>query len=290
MIKGIVSAVPKNTVVNTDEAFIRATGVRDRRIVTGGQDVLTLAEDAANRLLDAMEWTVDSIDVLIFVTQTPTVRMPAMACILAGRLGMNCMAFDVNMACSGYVYGLNIAEQFSSRVLLICGDTISKIAAPDDKLFGDCVTATAIDKSRVSMTFILGTDGSGADKLTADPVIRMDGAAVMNFALGHVPQLVHDTTMNCNVDHYFFHQANMMILSQIGKKCNLDMGKVPFNIGKYGNTSSASIPLLMCDSQSTDALKTKNNRIAMFGFGAGWSWGGALMELEPLEVCEVIEI
>lgn len=298
MIRGIVSAVPANIVRNTDESFIKMTGVQERRIAPDGFDVGDYAFFACEKLMAALGWKAEDLGAIIFVTQTPQVRMPAMACKIAGALGANCAAFDVNMACSGYVYGLHVADciaQANGRVILIAGDTVSRMCDINDKstypLFGDCVTATAIDADGFDWhQFVLGTDGSGFASLIADPLIRMDGTEVMNFALKTVPKLVADTTMNAHVDWYFFHQANSFILKHLTKKCGLDAAKVPMNIEKYGNTSSASIPLLMCNSWATNSLKTQQNRVAMFGFGAGWSWGGVMLDLEPLQVCEVVEV
>lgn len=290
MIKGIVSAVPRNVVVNDDEAFIRATGVKERRIATAEQDVLTLAEAAARRLMTALDWGSSSIEAIVFVTQTPVYRMPAMACVLAGRLGVTAAAFDINQACSGYIYGLAVAGGISGRVLVVTGDTVSKMAAPDDKLFGDCVAVTAIENGFSAIRHGFGTDGGGYEHLIADPTIRMNGVEVMNFALRRVPELVAQVTMNANVDFYLFHQANRMILNHIGKKCALPMFKVPINIEKYGNTSSASIPLLICDSACTAELKKRTHRVALFGFGAGWSWGGVMLDMEALQVAEVVEV
>src|SRR5580700_7206993 len=133
MIKGIVCAVPKNTVTNMDEKFVMATGVRHRRIAVEGQDTLTLATAAARQLMNKLSWEPHAI---VFVTQTPTVRMPAMACILAANLGLdNCLAFDVGQACSGYMYGLFLSYNIDVyRVLLIAGDTVSRMCSPGDKL------------------------------------------------------------------------------------------------------------------------------------------------------------
>lgn len=292
MIRGIVSCVPKNVVKNEDDAFIKMTGVRERRIATNEQDVLTLGFRAAVRLLDGLGWTPESIGAIVFVTQTPTVRMPCMAAILAGRMGLTCAAFDIGQACAGYVMGLWVAETLAQRVLLIVGDTVSKMCPPDDKLFGDCVTATALENTgknwAISAEF--GTDGTGWKHLVADPSLRMNGVEVMNFALRTVPPLVRSVTMNANVDYYLFHMANEFILKQVMKKCSLPEIKVPMNISRYGNTSSASIPLLMADSAATEVLKGRTNRIAMIGFGAGFTHAGIMLDLEPLAVCEVVEV
>lgn len=294
MIKGIVTAVPKNRVEVKDAKFKAATGVAEHRAVVAGQDTLTLALAASKRLLNAVEWAPADLSAIICVTQSAPARMPAMACAVAGHLGARCAAFDVNLACSGYPYGLVLASVFGGRhTLLITGDTVTSMVAQGDaangRLFGDAVAATAVHDGKF-INVRLGTDGEGFDKLKAAPFIEMDGPAVFNFALQTVPKLIADTTMNGFYDWLFLHQANGALLKNIVRKAGLDKKKVPSNIWKYGNTSSASIPLVMCDSDATAALKTKNNRVAMAGFGAGWSYSGLMLDLEPLKVAEVLEV
>lgn len=291
MIKGIVAAVPKNTVRNEDTAFMRLTGVEERRIAVGRENTLSLGAKAVDVLLESLGWSAASIGTVICVTQTPACRMPHNSAAIAQHIGLeNRPCFDVNLACSGYVYGLWLASKMRSRTLLVVGDTVSKLTDGTDKLFGDAVTATAVEHDRYSASrFVVGTAATGYDDLIADPTIRMDGAEVMKFALESVPPLVFETTQNCRIDWHLFHQANKAIIQRIVGKCKIDPAKAPINIQKYGNTSSASIPLLMCDSEATQALKTRRNRIALFGFGAGFSYAGALLDTMPIKVLEVVE-
>lgn len=294
-IRGIVAAVPKNVVANEDAEFVRVTGIRERRIAADGHDTLVLGTHAAAHLLGEMAWRPEEIGAIVFVTQTPPVRMPATACALAGTLGIPCAAFDVNLACSGYVYGLWIASHLPyRRVLLMAGDTVSKMVDPNDKstamLFGDAVTATAVENVPPGIRFATGTDGSGFKKLIADPLIRMDGSEVFNFTLQTVPGLVSSVVGELLPDYYLFHQANALILNQLARKCKIPLPKFPMNIERYGNTSSASIPLLMADSHCTEDLKTRTTKLAMFGFGAGWSYAGATFEQQPMKVLERIQI
>lgn len=294
MIRGIVTAVPSGISQSTDPMFVRGTGVRERRIAATAQSTFTLGGAASSRLLEAMKWESQTIQNIICVTQTPPVRMPATACKIAGLIGASCAAFDVNLACSGYVYGLYLASRLPGRTLLVAGDTVSRMVEPTDhataELFGDAVSATAWEWTPgCDANFVMGTDGRGFEKLIADPTIRMDGAEVFGFALETVPKLIEETTMNAHLDWLFLHQANAMLLKHILRKTSYDSLRTPSNIERYGNTSSASIPLLMCDSTATPWLKEKRNRVALFGFGAGWSIGGVMMELNKLQVCEVIE-
>lgn len=297
MIRGVVAAVPKNVITNVDEAFIKATGVRERRIAPPDMTALNLAEVAMFGLLGNQQlgWhgQNDKLDAIICVTQTASSKMPGNAFRLASFLGAKCPAFDVNLACSGYIYGLWLAHKIGGRVLLIAGDTVSKMAPPDDMLFGDCVSVTAIEtqgEMEHPVNWVMGSNGSGYKHLIADPVIRMNGPEVMNFALQNVPQLVHDTTMNATCDTYLFHMANKLILDSIMKRCKIPAHKMPMNISRWGNCSSASIPLLIADGSCPDLLNHARSRVAMFGFGAGWSTAGCMLDLDMLLVSEVVEV
>lgn len=296
MIKGVVCAVPHNGVVNHDPKFVAATGVAMRRVVSDDQDVLTLATVAVQKLLYELQWPAKTIGCLIFVTQTPLMRMPATACLLAGKLGITCPAFDVNMACSGYVYGLWLAWNLGGnpgRILLVTGDVTSRYTVESAEgtrnLFGDAVAATAIE-GHGYVNFSMGTEGDLDGHLCADPHIRMDGPDVFAFTMKALPGLIERTTFNTHVDWFLFHQANASILSHIGKKAKVPPEKVPLNLQRYGNTSSASIPLLMCDSDCTALLRHQKQRVAMFGFGAGWSFGGAMLDVGPVPTLKVIEV
>lgn len=299
MIRAVVAAVPRNIERNFDASIIKATGVQERRIVQGEQDALTLGEAAARELIERVGWSVGDIAALIFVTQTSPVRMPGSAPILAGRLGIIAPAFDINLACSGYVYGLWLAHKIGGKVLLVAGDTVSEMVRPDDdstqQLFGDCVTATAVETVKSAacdpvLRWTMGTNGLGWRHLKAAPYISMDGAEVASFALSTVPRLVEEVTMNSRVDWLLLHQANASLLNHLIRKCKLNPDKVPINMQVYGNTSSASIPLLMCSSTATASLKGRRNRVAMIGFGAGFSWAGVLMDIEPLVCAELLQI
>ncbi len=190
-IAGICCAVPKKVVDNTYfEEFLsiediqqisRMTGVHRRRWVDSTVCTSDLCYEATRKLLERLDWSADTIDLVVVVTQTPDYCLPATACVLHGRLGLSpsCAAFDINLGCSGYVYGLNLLQQMMAtgmirRGLLLAGDTISKITAPTDRstrlLFGDAGTATALEYSPESCPsyYVLGTDGSGARNLIVE--------------------------------------------------------------------------------------------------------------------------
>jgi 3-oxoacyl-[acyl-carrier-protein] synthase-3 len=312
-IVGVVSAVPSNVITNADcpdpaaaDEAAKLTGVRERRWVRAGQTARTLCTAAAQRLLVGIGWTGADVDVLIFVTQTPESAVPADVYRIAAELGApsSCACLQINLSCSGYVYGLWAAMRLlqpGQRALLLVGDTSSTIVDPGDRatapLFGDAGSATAIDgEDDEEQYFVLGTDGKGADRLCQPRWLQMDGAAVFNFTLKRVPQLVTDV-LECGKPGYLlFHQANRFMLDHLVKKSKLldtfEPWQIPTNIARFGNCSCASIPLLLCasDEVMVAGLMTGYTRLALFGFGAGWAWAGASIWCEHLQVVELIEV
>jgi 3-oxoacyl-[acyl-carrier-protein] synthase-3 len=330
-ITGVVSCIPE-TVVDNDrfrarfgekaDEIERMTGVRERRWTGSEETTADLCQRAAETLLDRLGWERDTVGAVIFVTQTPDYRLPATACALQARLGLgtDVLAFDVNLGCSGYPYGLwmtmaMVASGATRRALLLVGDTISKTVDPDDRstamLFGDAGTATAIEAEEgAEANFILGTDGQGERQLiiaegayrqvpaAADvqgpksDALYMDGGSIFNFTLGTVTPLVAATLETgggaASFDAFLFHQANAFMLRHLAKKSKLPAEKVPVNIDRFGNTSSATIPLLMTTNLA-DQLKSGTSRLAMFGFGVGFSWGSVDIRVGPLRCAETVE-
>ena len=331
-IAGVVSCVPTRVVDNAPfiERFgekardiEKMTGVRERRWTDPDTTTADLCQRAAETLLDRLGWERDTVDALFFVTQTPDYRLPATACALQGRLGLgkHVIAFDVNLGCSGYPYGLwlamtTVAGGAARRVLLLVGDTITKTVDSEDRstamLFGDAGTATAIEVDEAGHgRFILGTDGLGERQLMiaegayrAAPIpaedvagpkadaLYMDGGAIFNFTLATVPSLVASTLEEGGgidqFDAFLFHQANAFMLRHLAKKAKLPAERVPMNIDRFGNTSSATIPLLMT-TELADRLRDTPTRLGMFGFGVGFSWGSVDIEVGPLACVETID-
>jgi 3-oxoacyl-[acyl-carrier-protein] synthase III len=246
-------------------------------------------------------------------------------------LPIHCLAFDVSLGCSGYVYGMWMAHQFIAggtckRILLLAGDTISQLRSPQDKsvalLFGDAGSATAFEADTGSLSsFVLGTDGSGAEQLCvpaggfrervsdeaqlrsldendnfrARTELFMDGIAIFNFTNSRVPLLVNEVLEQQGwshevVDAFLFHQANGFILKKIANKLKLPPDRVPLNIGKYGNTSMATIPLLLADELSERLTRSESSKLVMAGFGVGYSWAGAAVEIGNLQVAQVLRV
>ena len=335
-VAGIVSCLPSQQLDNSHfhDTFGKGTvddvtemiGVQSRRRADTNTTTRDLCRTAGERLLAGLAWDPASVDALIFVSQTPDYRLPASACALQAELGIStsCIAFDINLGCSGYPYALWLGMSMvqtgaARRVLLAVGDTISKIVDPADRatalLFGDAGTVTAIEAGDAGdiAHFIFGTDGRGAANLivprggfkdhalSGDPRLAgrdaaslyMDGGEIFNFTLRTVPALVARTAAQAGADiesydAFLFHQANMFMLKHLAKKAKLPADRVPINIDSFGNTSSASIPLLMTTDMA-EALRTGRQRLAMFGFGVGYSWASASLSVGKLRICETIE-
>jgi 3-oxoacyl-[acyl-carrier-protein] synthase-3 len=329
--RGVVCTLPGDAIGN--EAFadqfspqaladvVKMIGVEARHWAAPDQTSADLCFLAAQQLLERLNWQPDSIDALIFVSQTPDHVLPASSCLLHGRLKLapDCQALDVNLGCSGYVYGLWLASSLIQsgcrRILLLAGETSSRLVDPTDRgtavLFGDAGSATALeyDKAAPSMTFRLGTEGAGAQALivpqggfralapdhpmTIDPTrLHMDGGQVFAFTLRVVPKLIKDTLAAAKVtgetvEAYLLHQANRFMLRHIGKKIGADNTQLPINIERYGNTSCVTIPLLLADDMAP-RLKVGPVKVMMVGFGVGLSWGAVLADLGPLVCAEVI--
>lgn len=342
-ISGVSAAVPnkvkKNNELGGELAEIakiaKIVGVESRYLATETICTSDLCAAAAEQLLSQLKWEKNSVDALIFLSQTPDYLLPATSCVLQHRLGLStqCAAFDMSLGCSGYIYGLLtafslIAEKGIRRVLLLVGDTISKVLSPHDMpaniLFGDAGTATAIefDETAGDSVIAVGTDGSSYESLIVeaggfrkrksdltgikkphkkDNVLRseeelfMDGSAVFSFTLSQVPLLVknvlHDFACEVNkVDYWLFHQANKFMLNYLRDKSGISAEKMLMNIDRVGNTSPPSIPLLMVTEDLQKLSCDKSVRLGMVGFGVGFSWGAALVDVKNLIVPELIKV
>lgn len=324
-IAAIAATVPSHKVKNLDLAeqfgeaevkkLIKSIGVETRHIAINNQTTSDLCYESALRVIKSLGWDVDSIGALIFVSQTPDYQLPATACILQSKLGLNnsTIAYDINLGCSGYVYGLYLASTLinagMNRVLLLVGDTISKIVKPNDRstelLFGDAGTATALEKTQgTELSFTLGTNGSGFEHIIArdktihdsanrgmsSAFLEMDGGEVFKFTLETVPKMLNLFMVELNinsddVDACIYHQANRFMIKHLSKKSNFKSEQVPLSIVDYGNTSCASIPLTLCS-------QTLNNKskVLMAGFGVGLSWGAVYADLSNSILLDVVEV
>ena len=288
-VSGISVGVPKNKICNLDiedisedydaASFVEVTGVKERRI--GELTVSDLAVPAANKLLKELRWEKSDVDGLVVVTQHGDYIVPATSCIIQDKIGLSkeCMAMDISLGCSGWVYGLSslcglMSNGDLKKCLLICGDARRRVEF-NDPLFGFAATVTALQYSEGDdeIRFHLGTDGSGYDAIIIPdggarnqikessfvpeeidgrkytPLqSRMKGMDVFSFGITTAPRSVKKLAEHygfdySSYDYLVLHQANMKMNNMIAKKLKFPMEKVPSSMWDYGNTSSASIPL-----------------------------------------------
>lgn len=338
-IRAIASCVPADVSRNAEtlrgiipdaeiEKTISAVGIREKRIAPPDVCASDLCAAAAEKLFAETGIRPDETDGVIFLSQTPDFRQPATAPSLQHRLGIpqTAFAFDVNLACSGYVYGLSLAFSLAANsgvrnVLLLVGETMSKTISAKDKqtfpLFGDAGTATLVsrDEDAPPACFSLNSDGSEADVLKipgggyrqpssaqtlaeyadADGNVRtgehlkMNGMDVFNFALRTVPadmkKIFSETGVSSeDIDWVVFHQANKMLTDFIAKRLKFSPEKLLYSLEKFGNTSSASIPLTFSETLHAGAGKPLGEKILISGFGAGLSWASALISLNRAKI------
>mgnify|MGYP003625323799 FL=1 len=320
-IDGIASCVPGKMISNSDlenifgekdmRRFGKSTGILERRVVTE-ETALDLCITAA-RELEKNGSDFETIEAVIFVSQTPDYVLPASAIIAQDRLGIprGVPAFDVGLGCSGYVYGMWLAASLISSgavrsVLLLAGDTISKKTDSEDRstrpIFGDAGTATIISASESSefWSFAMGSDGAGfdsiiipnsaarqrelteygLDKNLIDNKLYMDGQAVFNFTSAVIPELIKELMERVgwapdDLGGLYLHQANKLILNTIGRKAGIAAEKIASNLDRFGNTSCASIPLALV----TSPVENEPHKAVLCGFGVGLSWGALALEI-----------
>ncbi len=305
----------------TENKIYGKTGVSERRVV-GDEKVSDLAVAAGERLFEEHSIDRSSIDFLLLCTECPDYFLPATACIVQNRLGLrkDTGALDYNLGCSGFIYGLALAKGLilggvARRVLLITAETITRTIHPQDKstrtLFGDAAAATLVEASaeRGIGEFVLGTDGSGAERLIipagawarpSSPETRvetknkwgnvrtpenlyMDGPEILKFSMEVAPGCMNDTlerngTSLEGLRLVVLHQASHMMLVKLREVLAIPEEKFVFNIEKYGNTVSSTIPIALYDSMQSGRLG-KGDSVLVMGFGVGLSWGGTVLRM-----------
>ena len=302
----------------TPEQIYEKLGIRARHVARQEETALDLAAQAADQLF-AGNPDIDrsAIDLLVFCTQSPDYVLPTSACILQNRLGLpnSCAAFDFNLGCSGYIYGLSIIKGMletgqCQKALLLTGETYSKWMDTKDisvmSIFVDAGTATLVEKSETGRMgpFVFGTDGegahhlivhgSGARPLANDPLLSnlpphhlretlyMDGPEIYSFTLKRVPDLFRkllaaaDVTIE-KIDLVVFHQANKYLLEQLRKYCIISLDRFVMDFEDYGNTVSCTIPIVLSNLMKNHQLQS-GMRLVLVGFGVGLSWGGCLVD------------
>jgi len=289
-------------------------GVKTRRVADAKTCSSDLCLAAAKDVLEAIDWTPESIDVLIFVTQSPDYFLPSTACLIHRDLGLSdqCAAFDVGLGCSGYPYALWLASMMLQgpgvkRVLVLHGETPTKFVEHSDRsvalLFGDAGSATAIEASdeqeREKWWFSLHTDGNGSNDLIMEGggfrerfpedsskcFVKMNGTAIFNFTIKRVPAMIEDTLeasgrSKDDIDYFIFHQSNRFIMKHLVRKVGLPIEKVPICIEEFGSAGGPSIPLAITQGGLKRSSSNSLN-LLLLGYGVGLSWGSALIQLNP---------
>lgn len=320
VIKGTGSAVPEHIITNndlekivntSDEWITSRTGIKERRIVKDEQ-ASDLSVRAATKAIENAGMTIDDIDMIIVATISPDMVTPATACIVQTKLGISrpITAFDINAACTGFIYGLNIATQMlktgqNKNALVIGVETLSKITNWEDRntcvLFGDGCGAVVLSvdndtDSSIKYTYTVAR-GDLDEKLTVDYVknnnpitkndnnpiyISMNGREVFKFAVGAIKESIAKILEeeNLTVDDVKLivpHQANYRIIQKVANDLKIEDSKFYINLDKYGNTSAASIPLAL-DEANSEGRINKGDYVILVGFGGGLTWGATLIK------------
>lgn len=301
----LVSNAELARTVDTSDEWIRTrTGICARHFVTDESN-LDLAEQAARAAIQNSGVCPADIGVALVATFTPDRLSPSTACGLAGRLGLppTSVVFDINAACAGFLYALHTARQLllasgKPYALVVGSEVISRVLDFADRstcvLFGDGAAAAVIalgDKPfyytagcRADVDNVLACSGVADLAATgAHPAVHMQGADVFRFAVEIIPNCVKNLLKQANlqlsdVDSVVCHQANLRIIQNVEKRLAARPGQFFVNLQSLGNTSSASIPLALCDLAEAGRLQP-GSRVLCVGFGAGFTWAGCLMEL-----------
>lgn len=328
-IKEIAFFLPPSVVTNEElvkefpewsvDKIANKVGVKERRVAASNETATDLAVAAAEVLFAKGTVNKEDIDFVLFCTQSPDFKLPSSACIIQDRLGLGtkCGAFDFNLGCSGYEYGLAVAKSLivagmASNVLLLTGETYNHYIHPRDKgnrtIFGDGASATVVSTDGFATIgeFCLGTDGSGAENLIVksggarypesigdlkfdddgNPIssdyLNMDGHEIFVFTLTKVPKMVRDVLIKNNlekeeIEMFVFHQANKYMLEHLCKKLKIDDERFFVNLAYVGNTVSSTIPIALCEAREQGRLK---GNVLLVGFGVGLSWGATVITIK----------
>ncbi len=289
------------------------TGIAARHIAGPDECASDLAVAAAEKLFLQNEIERESIDFLLFCTQTPDYPLPTSACLIQNRLGLRTTigALDFNLGCSGFVYGLALADGLirsgaASRVLLLTAETYSKYIAPSDRslrtIFGDGAAATLVEASDTPSLcgFAFGTDGAAGDALmvntggarAANQALQprtkwrwpskmyMDGPGILTLTMDLIPRLVRQVLDGAqltdgDVELFLMHQATLKLLDMLRQHMQVDEHKMPTALKNCGNTVSSTIPILVDELRGSGRLRP-GTRSLLAGFGVGFSWAGCV--------------
>ncbi len=298
----------------SDEWIYTRTGIKERRVVSGSQNAADLGLDAAKKALSRANINPEDIDLIISASSAPPKLYPAIACLIHAGLGISkpVPAFDITAACSGLIYGLSIAKGYISsgmykNILIVATDNNSRLVDWSDRgtsiLFGDGAGAMVVTQADDGIDDVIAidikADGNHGDliELALDgkncplvepyeaqkQVIKMNGRGVYTFVAKVLPHYVEELISNSglkvdDIDYLIPHQANIRIIQAVQERLGYSDEKVITNIKYYGNTSAASIPIALAESVEKGNLKLGTTAV-LCGFGAGMTWGGAIVRL-----------
>ncbi len=309
---GILTNADLERMVETSDTWIRErTGIVERRIAAANQTATDLAIGAANDALAAGGFRPEDTDLIVCSTSTPDSMFPSVASRVQERLGGHGPAFDVQAACTGFLYAISIADRFVSsgearQAIVIGTETLTKIVNFKDRgtcvVFGDGAGAVVLGPARDGAGIkgcVLGSDGSGGDLIyvapgadtpegAGRPEIRMDGRRVFRFATEILAQATLEVLEKAGVrleDVRLIvpHQANARIIEAAAKRLGVNGQVMMNNIANYGNTSTASIPLALKEAVAGDRVH-KGDHVVLVGFGAGLTWGACVLQWEGAPV------
>lgn len=307
----LTNADLEQLVETTDEWIVSRTGIRERRIVEDHQASSDLGYEAAQEALADAGVTPQQLDLIIVGTATPDMLFPATACILQDRLGAKqAGAFDLSAACSSWVYGVAVAHGYiasglANTVLVVGAETLSKITNWHDRstcvLFGDsagAVVMRAADPGQGFLSFYLGADGSGGPLLSLpgggsripasfesiernQHYLRMHGREIYKFAIRCIPKAIEEAVARAglaidDVECFIPHQANIRIIDAAAQRLRQPKEKFFINVERYGNTSSASVPVALYEAVEAGRIKPGDVTV-LVAFGGGLTWGSCAL-------------
>lgn len=313
-ILGFGKALAKKIVTNddlsklvetSDEWIFQRTGIKERRI--SDENTSELAYRAALEAIKSANIEKTEIDLIICATMTADNFVPSVACMVQEKLnlGKNVTSFDINAACSGFIYSLKVASSmlntYHKKALVVGCETLSKIIDFNDRntcvLFGDGAGAVVVESDGKTPNFYTCGIGNNTDlvargistnfemknRVLESGFLKMNGKEIFKFAINVIEESIDNILKITNlkledIKLIIPHQANKRIINNVAKKLNLDENKFFVNLEKYGNTSAASIPIALCEAIEEKKLK-KGNKVILVGFGGGLTWGSTIIEI-----------